>query len=60
MFDHFLGGRRGGGEGGCKLSVSAAASDFCEQVQVVIDLYNPHRESSLTHPHGFQLLLLLQ
>ena len=43
-----------------KLCVSAAASEFCEWVQAGIDVYIPHRiRSSLTHLHGFQLLVLL-
>ena len=44
-----------------KLSASAAASEFCEWVQVEIDVYIPHRKirSSLIHRHGFQLLVLL-
>ena len=44
-----------------KLSTSAAASKFCEWVQVGIDVYIPHHEFqvSLTHLNGFQLLVLL-
>ena len=42
-----------------KLSASAAASEFCQWVQVGIDVYIPHIRSSLIHLHGFQLLLLL-
>ena len=44
-----------------KLCASAAASEFCECVQVGIDVYIPHRKirSSLIHLHGFQLLVLL-
>ena len=43
-----------------KLSASAAASEFIAWVQVGIDVCIPHRiRSSLTHLHGFQLLLLL-
>ena len=45
-----------------KLSASAVANEFCEWFQVVIDKYIPHIvsiRSSLTHLHGFQLLLLL-
>ena len=42
-----------------KLSASAAASEFCEWVQVGIDVYIPHPSSNLTHLHGFQQLLLL-
>ena len=39
---------------------AAAASEFCEWVQAGIDVYIPHRiRSSLTHLHGFQLLVLL-
>ena len=45
-----------------KLSVSAAAIKFCEWVQVGIDAYISlivSIRSSLTHLHGFQLLVLL-
>ena len=44
-----------------KLSASPAASEFCEWVQVGIDVYIPHRSirSNLTHLHGFQQLVLL-
>ena len=45
-----------------KLSASAAAaSEFCEWVQVEIDVYTLHKNirSSLIHLHGFQLLVLL-
>ena len=45
-----------------KFSASAAGSEFCELVQVRIDVYNPLIISirpSLTHFHGFQLLVLL-
>ena len=51
-----------------KLGASAAASEFCEWVQVGIDVYIRHRKygidvyiphRSLTHLHGFQLLVLL-
>ena len=45
-----------------KLGASAAASEFCEWVQLEL-MYMSLIESirsSLTHPHGFQLLLLLQ
>ena len=45
-----------------KLGASAAASEFCEWVQVGIDVYISLIEnirSSLTHLHGFQLLVLL-
>ena len=44
-----------------KLSASAAASEFCEWVQVGIDVYIPHRKyrSNLTHLHGFQQLVLV-
>ena len=38
-----------------KLSASADASEFCEWVQMYISLIR----SSLTHLHGFQLLVLL-
>ena len=34
-----------------KLSVSAAASEFCEWVQVGIDVYIPHREYQVK-PHS--------
>ena len=45
-----------------KLGASAAASEFCEWVQVGIDVYIPHRyislivsiRSNLTHLYGFQ------
>ena len=45
-----------------KLSASAAASEFCEWVQVGIDVYISFIVSvwsSLTHLHGFQLLVLV-
>ena len=45
-----------------KPSASAAASEFCEWVQVGIDVYISLIEnirSSLIHLHGFQLLVLL-
>ena len=44
-----------------KLSTSGAASEFCEWVQVGIDIYIPHRSirSNLTHLYGFQQLVLL-
>ena len=44
-----------------KLSASAAASGFCEWVQVGIDVYIPHLSirSNFTHLHGFQQLVLL-
>ena len=35
-----------------KFSASAAASEFCEWVQVGIDLYNPHRNYQVK-PHSF-------
>ena len=41
-----------------KLGASAATSQFCEWVQVGIDVYIPHRKS-LIHLHGFLLLVLL-
>ena len=43
-----------------KLSTSAAAGEFCERGQVEIDVRIPHVSvrSSLTHLHGFQLLVL--
>ena len=34
-----------------KLSASTAASEFCEWVQVGIDLYNPHRKYQVK-PHS--------
>ena len=44
-----------------KLDASAAASEFCEWVQVGVDVYIPivSIKSSLTHLHGFQLFVLL-
>ena len=44
-----------------KRSASAAASDFCEWVQVGIDVYICHRKYQVKHysSHGFQLLVLL-
>ena len=47
-----------------KLSASAAASEFCEWVQVGVDAYVyisliENIMSSFTHLHGFQLLVLL-
>ena len=44
-----------------KLSASAAASEFCEWVQVEIDVVSlvENIRSSLTHLHGFQLLVPL-
>ena len=43
-----------------KLSASAAASEFCEWVQVGIDVYIPHKKYQVKpHVHGFQLLVLL-
>ena len=42
-----------------QIGASAAASEFCEWFQVRIDVYIPHIISSLTHLHGFQLLVLL-
>ena len=53
---------RGCMEGIFKLSASSAASEYCECVQVGIDVYIPHwmyHRSSLNHLHGFQLLVLL-
>ena len=42
------------------LSASAAASEFCEWVQVGIDAYIPHRKYQVKpHLHGFQQLVLL-
>ena len=48
-------------EGIFKLSASATASEFCEWVQVGIDVYIPHRkyQVKLHLPHGFQELVLL-
>ena len=45
-----------------KLGASTAASEFCEWVQVGIDVYISlivSIRSNLTHLHGFQQLLLL-
>ena len=43
-----------------KRCASAAACEFCEWVQVGIDVYIPHRiRPNLTHLHGFQQLVLL-
>ena len=44
-----------------KLSASAAASEFCELVEVGTDVYIPHESirANLTHLHGFQQLVLL-
>ena len=48
-----------------KLSASAAASKFCEWVQIGMDVYIPNYKLvisirlSLTNLHGFQLLVLL-
>ena len=44
-----------------KFGASAAASEFCEWFQVVIDVYIliDSIRSSITHLHGFQLLVLL-
>ena len=46
-----------------KLSASAAASEFCEWVQVGIDVFGISLilsvRSNLTHLHGFQQLVLL-
>ena len=44
-----------------KLGASAAASEFCEWVQVGIDVISLLEDirSSLTHLHSFQLLVLL-
>ena len=43
-----------------KLKASAAASEFCEWVQVGTDVYIPHRKYQVKpHLHGFQLLVLL-
>ena len=44
-----------------KLGAFAAASEFCDYVQVRKDVYIPHRNNQviLTHLHGFQLLVQL-
>ena len=44
-----------------KLRASVAASELCKWLQVVINVYTLYLSirSSLTHLHGFQLLLLL-
>ena len=44
-----------------KLGASAADSEFCEWVQVGIDVYISHLSirSNFTHLHGFQQLVLL-
>ena len=44
-----------------KLGASTADSEFCEWVQVGIDVYIPNLSirSNLTHLHGFQQLVLL-
>ena len=44
-----------------KLSASAAVSEFCEWVQVGIDVYIPHRKYQVKPLsfHGFQQLVLL-
>ena len=42
-----------------KVSASAAASKFCDWVQVGIDVYIPHSCIYLTHLHSFQQLVLL-
>ena len=44
-----------------KLRASAAASDFCEWVQVGIYMYIPYRKNQVKphSSHGFQLLVLL-
>ena len=44
-----------------KLGASVAASEFCEWVQVGIDVYIPHRKYQVKshYLHGFQLLVLL-
>ena len=36
-------------EGVFKLGASAAASEFCEWVQVAIDVYIPHRKYQVKH-----------
>ena len=42
-----------------KFGASAAASEFCEWVQVGIDKYTPNRKYQVKpHLHGFQLLVL--
>ena len=44
-----------------KFSASAAASEFCEWVQVEIDLYIPHHKYEVKphNLHGFQQLVVL-
>ena len=44
-----------------KLGTSAAGSEFCEWVQVVIDVYIPYHKYQVKHhsSRGFQLLVLL-
>ena len=44
-----------------KFSASATASEFCEWLQVGTDVYIPleNIRSSISHVHGFQLLVLL-
>ena len=44
-----------------KLSAPNAARKFCVWVQIGMDVYIPHLsiKSSLTHLHGFQMLVLL-
>ena len=44
-----------------KLSASATASEFCEWVQVGIDVYIPHSKYQVKshYLHGFQLFVLL-
>ena len=44
-----------------KLCASAAAREFCEWLQVGIDVYIPHRRYQVKphSSHGFQLLVLL-
>ena len=38
----------------------SAASKFCKWVHIGINVYIPHHQrSNLTHPHGFQQLVLL-
>ena len=48
-------------ENNFKLSASAAANEFCEWVQVGINVYIPHQkyQVKLHSSHGFQLLVLL-
>ena len=42
-----------------KVGTFAAACEFCEWVQVEIDVYIPQRKYQVTHLYGFQLFVLL-